>query len=80
MGLSEWSYRDSEVVMEFISDTRRKKTMLHAKGDDAFYEACKCGHIETAKWLWKVCPDQEQLAMLHAADDYAFDGFVIKVI
>ena len=30
--------------------------------------------------VMESCPDQRQLAMLPAADDYAFDGFVIKVI
>ena len=29
------------------------------------------GHQKIAKWLWKVCPEQEQSAMLHAKDRVA---------
>ena len=31
--------------------------------------ACQNGHQEIAKWLWIVCPEQEQSEMLHACDD-----------
>ena len=46
--------------------------MLHEKDDSAFRLACGYGHLETANWLWSICPDEEQSAMLHAKDDGAF--------
>ena len=69
--LSEWSYRDSEVVMESLSSGEQSE-MLHSEDDYAFRWACGRGHQEIAKWLWAICPDLEQPAMLHANDDSAF--------
>ena len=46
--------------------------MLHANDDYAFRWACGRGHQDIAKWLWKVCPDEEKTAMLHAKDNLAF--------
>ena len=46
--------------------------MLHAYNDAAFSIACAFGHLEIAKWLWAIYPDQEQKAMMHAKDDLAF--------
>ena len=34
--------------------------------------ACENGHLEVAQWLWTICSDEEQSAMLHAKDNYAF--------
>ena len=41
------------------------------QGDYAFSNACSEGHLETARWLWTVCPDQERLKMLHT-NNYDF--------
>ena len=46
--------------------------MLHAQDNHAFRWAIGNGHIEIAKWLWNVCPEQEQKAMLHARANWAF--------
>ena len=34
--------------------------------------ACENGHIEIAKWLWAICPDLDQSAMLQNDNHYAF--------
>ena len=73
MGLREWSFRDSEVVMDYLPLKKSsQQCCMLAIDDSVFRLACGYGHLETANWLWSICSEQEQSTMLHAKDNNVF--------